>query len=508
MLYAMIVALFLAFGSFLTLKTLFTAYIDNRYLSEESRLEREEGYYRDLQEYVNEGKLTSDDTERLARWVHNNRYLYVMIYKDDQLILDSGTADGIINPDKDDKEDKENPDDEGGEENPDENGNPDGDEKTPQEGDSEDKGEDQTETDKKPEEDKENEKLPNSGLTVTFPTRDDLIAYAEAKGTYPIEMADGTPILVSIVDYTEYLYYDIANISSLVVAIITLIIIIMLYFGSITGRITRLGRKVSKIAMGDINYSITDGMKEGNDEINTLAYNVENMRCSMLERISKEREAIESNNELITSMSHDIRTPLTVLLGYIDVMKMYNSDETMSEYIGAAENTTLRLKKMSDDMFNYFLVFGGEDIVADIGEYDLLTLFEQIMSENVTLMRERGYTIEWEAGDLYQKKDNRPTVLTDPPKLMRILENVFSNLMKYADKDQPIVISIDSENGSTNIKIVNSILHTTNKVESNHIGIKTCKKLSEIIGAAFSAEPYDDKFTVSITLKNGGASGE
>ena len=487
-------------------RVLFYSYIDNKYLSEESRQSREKKYYDELQEYVSDRELTSDDTETLAEWVYKNRYLYVMIYKDDQLILDSESADVILHPDKEPEEDdkKEEPD----EGEPDEGTEPGG--KEDPGGDVEDEtGEGEAEGGKEDDNGNEgDEKPPNSGLTVTFPTREDLIAYAEKKGTYPIEMADGAPILVSIVDYTEYLYYDIANISSILLAAVVLIIVIMIYFGSITGRITKLGRKVSKVTSGDIDYSITEGMKIGNDEIYNLAYNVENMRCSMLERISKEREAIEANNELITSMSHDIRTPLTVLLGYIDIMKMYSEDETMHEYLGAAERTTIRLKEMSDDMFNYFLVFGGEDKVADIEEYDLYTLFEQIISEKVALMRERGYEVEVVSGETYPQGADRPTVMTDAPKLMRIFENIFSNLMKYADRDMPITINVQRNEKTTDIQIVNSILRDTENVESNRIGLKTCRKLSEAIGAVFSATAEDGKFTVCLELKNGGDSNE
>lgn len=491
MLYAMIVALILAFGTFIGLRTVLMAYIDNRYLSAESRLEREERYYEELQEYVDDGHLTSDDTEKLAEWVHSNRYLYVMIYKDDQLLLDSGSADGILNPDKENEDGEKDPEngENGTDTDPDNNENA---------------GGEQSGTDTDPDKDD----FPNSGLTVTFPTKEDLIAYAEAKGTYPIEMADGTPILVSIVDYTEYLYYDISNVASLAIAVVMLVAVIMIYFAGITGRITKLGRKVSKVTSGNMDYSITDGMKVGNDEIYKLAYNVENMRCSMLERISKEREAIASNNELITSMSHDIRTPLTVLLGYIDVMKMHSQDETMHDYLGAAEHTTLRLKEMTDDMFNYFLVFGGEDKVADIEEYDLYTLFEQILSESGTLMREKGYDVREETNASEIMIQSRPTILTDPPKLMRIFENVLSNVMKYADKSMPVSISVNLDDDKTNIKIVNTILRETEKVESNRIGLKTCRKLAEMIGASFEAQAEGDKFTVSITLKNGGKKGE
>ena len=90
----------------------------------------------------------------------------------------------------------------------------------------------------------------------------------------------------------------------------------------------------------------------------------------MLENLEKEHAALEANKELITAMSHDIRTPLTVLLGYIDIMKLNAPEgDDMRQYIEASERTALRLKKMSDDMFGYFLVYGG-GIEVEVEECD------------------------------------------------------------------------------------------------------------------------------------------
>ena len=98
---------------------------------------------------------------------------------------------------------------------------------------------------------------------------------------------------------------------------------------------------------------------DGDDELTRLSYNVEQMRSSMLKNIQLEREARDSNAELITSMSHDIRTPLTVLLGYLEMMKNHEGcDEEMTDYIEASENTAMRLKQLSDDMLKYSLAFG------------------------------------------------------------------------------------------------------------------------------------------------------
>ena len=192
MFYALTVGMIGAVGMYILCQIASSAYINNYYLSEQKRKEREDNYLAELQNYVDRNELDSEDTENLAKWVSSNRYLYVMIYKDDKLLIDSGTA----------SEKEENV---GGV----------GDKPTHDSG--EGMGTD----------DKEHSPYPDSGLTVTFPTKEDLIKYAEEKGTYPIEMNDGVPLLVSVVDYTEYFYFDMTNIASLVVAVVVMTFIIM-----------------------------------------------------------------------------------------------------------------------------------------------------------------------------------------------------------------------------------------------------------------------------------------
>ena len=458
MLYALVVSIVISIFTFIITELASQAYIENKYLSDDSRRIREQNYLSELQSFVDRHELESVDTDILADWVRDNRYLYVMIYKDDQLLLDSDTA-SKPNDDENEEEDEE--------------------------------------TEEQPDDEKKEEQGPESGITVTFPTREDLIAYAKERGTYPIEMTDGIPLLVSLVDYTEYFYYDIVNIISLGLAGIVLIVIIMLYFNSITGRITKLAKNVAVVASGDMDHSVKPEAKN-KDEIYRLADNVENMRCAMLETIAKEREAINSNTELITSMSHDIRTPLTVLLGYIDLMKMNTSDEKLSEYLEASENTAMRLKQMSDDMFGYFVVFGEEGRNVDIEKYEVSTLFEQIISEKVLLLSEQGYRIN------VTRSENIPetlTVMTDAPKLMRIAENIFSNITKYADKDYPVSISTIYNNNKVTVAIVNKTLQNTKMVESNGIGLKTCYKLAELIGIDFFVEQTDGNFAVRLTFE-------
>jgi signal transduction histidine kinase len=263
------------------------------------------------------------------------------------------------------------------------------------------------------------------------------------------------------------------------------------YFFDITKRITRLGKEVTAVADGDMNRTIT---ADGEDEITRLCTDVEYMRSSMLENIEKERAALEANRELITAMSHDIRTPLTVLLGYIDIMKLNAPDGDMQQYIEASERTALRLKKMSDDMFSYFLAYGG-NIEISIQECDARTLIDQMLSGHVFLLREQGYSIDFN----FEGEENGflsdVIVVTDPPQLMRIVENIFSNIMKYADKDRPVSVFVGAETDEMTIRVSNYVKPNPDEAQKNGVGLRSCMKLANAMDVRFSSEEENGVFT-------------
>ena len=463
-------------------------YIQKKYMSEERRKERAASYVEDLQNYVTENGLSSDDTNEISKWAKGYRYLYVLIYKDDKLMFESGNYESS-NTDKT-GENKENADDvpdnsvENGAENTD--NNTDGtDTDTPADTDGASDESQNTEGTSQ----KDDGKYQAPGITVRVPTRDELIVEAVAGGSHPIVTTDGV-LIASMVDYTEYLYYDIFNIVSVMLGFIGFLLVMWVYFFELTKRITQLGKEVTAVADGDMTRAIT---AEGEDEITRLCTDVEYMRSSMLENIEKERAALEANRELITAMSHDIRTPLTVLLGYIDIMKLNAPEGDMQQYIEASERTALRLKKMSDDMFSYFLVYGG-GIEVSVQECDARTLVDQMLSGHVFLLREQGYTIDFN----FEGEDNEflsdTIVVTDPPQLMRIVENIFSNVMKYADKEKPVSIFVGAEVDEMTIKVTNHVAQKIDGAQKNGIGLRSCMKLANAMDIRFSSDGEDGVF--------------
>lgn len=475
MLTATLFAAALAIGAYFLVQILANGYIKNNYILEENKLAREREYAAELQRYVIDNSLSSEDVSMLAEWAQSNRYLYVMIHKDDELLFESGKYD-----DSNEKPDQPLPDvGEGGKAEAPNNGE-DG-SSTPS-----DKVDGESSADK-------NDGPIIPGYTVDTPPREELIKIAKEKGAYLIAMSD-TPVLVSMADFSEYLYYDITNVAAIIIAFIVLVVTVLLYSHGVTRRITRIAGDVSLVAKGDMDHSIAP---DGQDELGRLSRDVEGMRCAMLENVKKEREAMDANADLVTSMSHDIRTPLTVLLGYLNVMKLHSPDEEMLSYINASEKTALRLKKLSDDMFSYFLLFGGGAAEVDMQEYDAYTLFNQMLSEHVLLLREQGYTV---VSDVDEMKSGALTVRTDANLLKRIIENVGSNILKYADAEKPVLLSGRLEGEVLRLSVTNDIKRDNTDAESNGIGLKTCRKLASEIGAELYTEKSEDKFTVTLVM--------
>ena len=448
-------AVLIGIGAYVSMRTIAIAYIDTVYISEENKEEREQNYLKDLQKFIEENDVSLNDTSKISDWVRENRYVYLLISKEGEIYFTSDDA-----TDEDDT-----------------------DQTTPGEGEGEgvpDDGE---------------EENGNGGVTVKYPSREELLEYAKANEMHLIDFGDG-PAAASFAEFTEYLYYDVANIATLVIAFAILLSIMLLYIKRVTGRILDLGEDVNAVAAGNTASVIS---VSGKDEIATLAANVENMRSSMVENYEKEKAALNANSELITSMSHDIRTPLTVLLGYLDIMSASaEGDEQMQAYIKAAESTALRLKRLSDDMFGYLLVFGNSNAQPELESYDAETLIGQMLSEHVLLIGESGYNVDTDGID--HKALSGKTVVTDPQSLIRIFDNAFSNLYKYADKEKPVKISISAEACNVIIKISNHVRHDGERVESNGIGLRTCKKLAEQLGAGFEFGGDGNTYSVKLTL--------
>ena len=420
------------------------------YLSDGSQEDRINGYVEDFQQYVWENKLYVDDTAKISQW-REGKYVDIIVYKDENLMYAPNwfkdfeqVADKSTNPFFN---------------NPWISG---------------DRGFEQY--------------LTEEAKINYLKELDDILE--GNRELSPVIFVDGT-LLVTVVDYTEDFLYVGVLVSALASAVLVLAIIVTFYFAKMTRRINHLAHTVKLVEGGNLDLPIT---LEGNDEITALAKDVNSMRNSVVDNMTKEKQAWEANSALITAMSHDIRTPLTVILGYLDLIELQNEDPANLEYIAACKENTMRLKAMSDDMFSYFLVFGKQDGEMENASMQSVDILRQMIAEHTLLLVEKGYFFE--TRDIASDCE----VYVDTMYLGRVVGNIFTNLEKYADPTETVKISFENSDGYFAVSFSNAVKQDDTKPESNHIGIKTCEKIMEKMRGSFVFDEKNGKFIAKLIL--------
>ncbi|MDZ4417403.1 HAMP domain-containing sensor histidine kinase, partial [Bacillus cereus] len=164
-------------------------------------------------------------------------------------------------------------------------------------------------------------------------------------------------------------------------AIFTFIIIFLILVRKKIVYLKLISDNVNDIANGKLGLTI--GIK-GKDELTQLAQNINYMSKELEHTFEQERRLERTKNELITNVSHDLRTPLTSVIGYIDLLKrgQYNSKTQLQEYLETTYSKSQRLKYLIDELFEYTRL-SGIDAKLNLNEVDLSGLLEQIVGEYI-----------------------------------------------------------------------------------------------------------------------------
>ena len=308
---------------------------------------------------------------------------------------------------------------------------------------------------------------------------------------YPVNFRDGV-CTVALTDTSRGMVGAAVNLCSFALAALIFLATVLLYDQHITRTVQTLSRQVRQVSRGDLHMQITP---QTADEIGQLALDVDAMRLSIIDKLQREENAWKANSQLITAISHDVRTPLTALLGYLEILSDdRTTPEERSAYLEICRNNALRLKGLTDELFGFFLVFGKPtpDQVAE--EFDAVTLLDQVMLEHEMDLTQRGFQVELRAEPIQGK------LLVDLGHFRRIFDNLISNVRKYADPARPVVICQQMIAGQLAVTIENYINPAKQRVESNRIGLQTCHKLVEVMGGEFHQARHEETFTVEVRL--------
>ncbi|MFZ7758783.1 histidine kinase dimerization/phospho-acceptor domain-containing protein [Bacillus thuringiensis] len=232
-------------------------------------------------------------------------------------------------------------------------------------------------------------------------------------------------------------------------AILNFIVIFLLLVRKKIVYLKLISENVNDIANGKLGLTI--GIK-GKDELTQLAQNINYMSKELENTFEQERQLERTKNELITNVSHDLRTPLTSIIGYIDLLKrgQYNSNIQLQEYLETTYSKSQRLKYLIDELFVYTRL-SGIDAKLNLNEVDLSGLLEQIVGEYIPIFEKESLIV--------QKSITQETIpiFIDVEKMVRVYENLFMNAIKYSMKPSELSICLELIGNKAMLKVSNKV---------------------------------------------------
>lgn len=265
---------------------------------------------------------------------------------------------------------------------------------------------------------------------------------------------------------------------------------IPLYIWTRMRYVGRLKKEILVMADGDLEHPIT---VKGTDDISILAKNLDHMRLALEENNRSVQEGKQANRDLISAVSHDLRTPLTTLYSYLEILNQKKCPpEKQAEYLTRCMEKAAEIRTLSDRMFEYALVY-EKDERADLTELYLDGILE-LLEQNMEYLSLKGIH-----ATLDVSTDGNITLLGNQVLFQRIFNNLFSNLIKYSDPSQPSLIKLTADRGWLQFVFLNWKQKQKKQVESNRIGLKSVEKMTELQGGKFFV--VEEQETFAITLR-------
>lgn len=203
---------------------------------------------------------------------------------------------------------------------------------------------------------------------------------------------------------------------------------------------------LQQIANGQLKYEIA---VRSSDELGEVAYNINLMSHKLGTLIEDERLAEKTKNDLITGVSHDLRTPLTSILGFLELIDndRYKDEVELRYYIGIAYEKSKSLKKLIDDLFEFTRINNGMPLEKI--ELDLIGFTRQLIEEFVPNLEAAGMK-----GRVYSV-NNSLIIKADGDRLVRAYENLIMNAIHYGQEGRFVDIRLRQENGYAVVEVVN-----------------------------------------------------
>ena len=269
-----------------------------------------------------------------------------------------------------------------------------------------------------------------------------LVANLSMLADYAINEGSGSMLLVLIAD---------SGTAVVLVYVLIGILLFSLSFLALQEKslryIGRISDAMENISQGDLNTSVD---VVGDDEFSGMAENLNKMVAEIRELMDKERESERTKNELITNVAHDLRTPLTSIIGYLELLSGRQDlpEQTRRKYIDIAYTKAKRLEKLIEDLFGFTKLNYGK-ISMNVGKVDIVKLLGQLLEESYPSFADKNLS--------YELQSNVPAkiITADGNLLARLFDNLIGNAIKYGADGKRVLVKVLAEEEIVTVQVIN-----------------------------------------------------
>lgn len=294
-----------------------------------------------------------------------------------------------------------------------------------------------------------------------------------------------TAVLYSDFTYQYYLFGTALDIA------IVLIVFVLLFLQSnrkLIHYVCKLNDEVQILEGGNLEYEVS---VQGNDEITDLARSMNRMRESLQSQIETEQNLHAAQRQLVTEMSHDLRTPLTGILLYLEILRShrYETEAELQAYLEKIDAKAHHMKLLSDHLFEYTLDGTPPRQEEPTG---MEQTFSEVIVNFCDDLNDRGFSaatdLTWEPCFVQVRREY----------LDRIFENLLSNITKYATPAAEVRVETIATETHCGLVILNTRSTEPSPADTNGIGLESIRSMMQQMKGIFTAEQTESVFEVTL----------